>query len=180
MIAKILLIVALVIAGFVVVVVLQPSSFRIERSASLAISPADAFAQVNDLRRYAQWNPWGKLDPAMKTTFAGPSAGQGAIMEWSGNNQVGAGRITVAESRANERVTYALDFLEPLPSTSTAEFTFQAQGDRTLVTWAMFGERSFIPKAFGLFMDMDKMLGGFFEQGLADLEANAKPALAHN
>ena len=180
MIAKILIAAALVIAVFVIVVALQPSSFRTERSASLALSPAEAFAQVNDLHRYAEWNPWGKLDPAMKTTFAGPSAGTGAIMEWSGNNQVGAGRMTVAESRANERVTYTLDFLKPFPSTCTTEFTFQPQGDRTLVTWAMFGERSFIPKAFGLFMDMDKMLGGFFEQGLADLEANTKPAVANN
>jgi hypothetical protein len=35
----------------------------------------------------------------------------------------------------------------------------------------MFGPRSFLEKAVCLFLDMDAMVGGDFEQGLANLES---------
>jgi len=38
------------------------------------------------------------------------------------------------------------------------------------VTWSMDGNHNFIGKAFGMFMDMDKMLGNDIEKGLAQLK----------
>ena len=38
----------------------------------------------------------------------------------------------------------------------------------------MSGKNGFIAKAFGLFMDYEKMVGGQFETGLAQLEMAAK------
>ena len=35
----------------------------------------------------------------------------------------------------------------------------------------MTGQNNFIAKAFGLFMNMDKMIGGDFEKGLAQMKA---------
>jgi hypothetical protein len=35
----------------------------------------------------------------------------------------------------------------------------------------MTGNNNFMAKAFGLVMDMDKMVGGDFEKGLANLDA---------
>lgn len=43
-------------------------------------------------------------------------------------------------------------------------------GDQTTVTWSMTGRQKFIAKAFCLFVNMDKMLGGEFEKGLAQLK----------
>ena len=40
----------------------------------------------------------------------------------------------------------------------------------TMVTWSMFGQKNFISKAVCLFMDMDKMLGGEMEKGLASVK----------
>ena len=53
--------------------------------------------------------------------------------------------------------------------TSTVDFTFKPEGGKTVVTWAMYGENGFMGKAVSLFIDMDKMCGTQFEQGLADL-----------
>lgn len=105
------------------------------------------FAQIDDLHRYQVWNPWGKIDPAMNTRFEGPAAGVGAVLAWAGNNQVGEGRMTITESRPNERVGIRLDFLKPFPSTATAEFTVVPQGQNTVVTWSRSGKHTFIPKA---------------------------------
>lgn len=38
----------------------------------------------------------------------------------------------------------------------------------------MSGHRSFITKEVCLFMDLDKLIGGDFEKGLAKLKANAE------
>ena len=40
----------------------------------------------------------------------------------------------------------------------------------------MTGENNFMSKAFCLFMSMDKMVGGDFEKGLAQLKATAEEA----
>ena len=38
----------------------------------------------------------------------------------------------------------------------------------------MFGKNNFMGKAMGLIMDCDKMLGGQFEQGLANMKSVAE------
>jgi hypothetical protein len=50
------------------------------------------------------------------------------------------------------------------------------------VTWAMSGRNPFLGKAISLFINMDRMVGGQFEKGLADLkqltEAEARTPVA--
>jgi hypothetical protein len=45
-----------------------------------------------------------------------------------------------------------------------------------MVTWAMFGDKNFMAKAVHLFMNMDKMIGGQFEKGLADMKSIVESA----
>jgi Polyketide cyclase / dehydrase and lipid transport len=167
---------AVLVLVFVVIVTLQPAAFRITRSATMSAPAADAFAQVNDFHNWDAWSPWAKIDPAMKQTYAGAPAGTGAIYTWLGNNQVGEGRMTITQSRPNEMIEIRLEFLRPFKATHTAEFTFQPEGNQTIVTWSMSGHRNFMLKAFGLFMNMDKMLGGEFEKGLASMKAVVETA----
>jgi len=134
------------------------------------------FAQVNDFHNWDAWSPWAKIDPAMKKTHEGAPAGTGAIYTWAGNDQVGEGRMTLTESRPNELVRIKLEFMKPFASTADTEFTFKPAGDQTAVTWSMAGEKNFMAKAFGLFMNMDKMIGDDFEKGLAQMKSVAEAA----
>ena len=79
--------------------------------------------------------------------------------------------MTITESKAPEQVRIRLEFIKPMAGTSDVNFTFKPQGSETLVTWNMAGKSNFAGKAFDLFMDMDKMLGSQFDQGLAQLKA---------
>jgi uncharacterized protein YndB with AHSA1/START domain len=173
---KILIGLAAVIVVFAVVVALQPSEFRVVRSATIPAPPPAVFAQVNDFHHWNAWSPWAKLDPAMKQTYEGAPAGTGAIYTWTGNDDVGEGRMTVTESRPNELVRIKLEFLKPFAATNTTEFTFKPEGNQTAVTWAMIGEKNFISKAFSLFVSMDEMIGGDFDKGLAQMKAVAEAA----
>jgi uncharacterized protein YndB with AHSA1/START domain len=171
MLGTILIVIAVLVVLFVLVVATRPANFRVERSATMNAPPEEVFAQVNDLHKWEAWNPWGKLDPDMEQTYEGPPFGVGSSYSWVGNKNVGEGRMTIAESRPNDLILIELEFFKPFAATHTTEFTFQPVGESTKVTWAMFGENNFMAKAMGLFMSMDKMIGGMFEKGLADLKA---------
>ncbi len=163
--------IAAVVAVFLIIVALQPAEFRVSRSATIAASPSAVFPHVNDLHKWEAWNPWGKIDPAMKQTYEGAPAGVGAIYSWVGNSQVGEGRMTITESRPSDLVQIKLEFFKPFKGTNTAEFTFKPEGNQTAVTWSMWGKKNFLVKIFHLFMSMDNMIGGQFEKGLADMKA---------
>jgi uncharacterized protein YndB with AHSA1/START domain len=174
MLKKIFLTLVALIVLFVVVVAMQPAAYRVERSTKIAAPPATVFPLVNDFHRWDSWSPWAKLDPGMKTTFEGPAAGAGAIYKWIGNKDVGEGQMTLLESKPNELVRIKLDFLKPFKDTSTTEFTFKPAGDQTEVAWSMSGDRNFFAKAVCMFMNMDKMVGGDFEKGLAKIKSEAE------
>lgn len=165
---------ALVVVVFVIIVALQPAAFRVERSAAIAAPPSAVFAQVNDFHRWEAWSPWAKIDPAMKQTYEGAANGTGAVYRWTGNKDVGEGNMTITESRANELIRINLEFLKPFAGTNAVEFIFKPRGDQTDVTWSMAGRNNFISKAVCLFMNMDKMVGGQFEQGLAQMKSVAE------
>ncbi|MEO8616007.1 MAG: SRPBCC family protein [Luteolibacter sp.] len=169
MIRKILIGFAAVIVIFLIVVATRPSDFRIERSATIAATPAVLFEQVNDHHKFAVWNPFMKLDPNVKNTYSGPDSGVGAVCSWDGNNDIGAGSSTIIESKPGELVRMRMDWKRPMEGTSTVDFTFKPEGGKTVVTWAMYGPQNFMGKAMSLFMDCEKMCGPAFEQGLVDL-----------
>jgi len=178
MIASIVIGIAVLIALFVTFVATRPTDFRVTRSAIMTAPAAVVFAQVNDLRKWEAWNPWGKMDPTCKMTYNGLAAGVGAGYAWAGNGKVGEGRMTITESRPSELIQLKLEFLKPFKANNTAEFIFKTESNQTTVSWSMFGKKNFMFKAMGLFMDTDKMVGKDFEKGLADLKVVAEAASA--
>jgi hypothetical protein len=176
MLRKVLIALAAIVIAFLGLVAMQPAEFRIARATTVAAPASVVFAQVNDFHKWEPWNPWAKLDPAIEQTYEGAPAGTGAIYTWIGNSEVGEGRMTMTESRPNDLIRINLEFLKPFAGTSTAEFTFKAEGDQTAVTWSMAGKNNFIAKALCLFMNMDRMIGGQFEKGLARMKAVAEAA----
>jgi hypothetical protein len=165
-----LVLVALValLAGFVAI---QPEDFRIVRATTISAPTEKVFDQVNDFHNWEAWSPWAKLDPQAKNTFEGPSSGKGAIFKWSGNSEVGEGKMTLTESRPPELVAIKLEFIRPFAATNDVEFTFHPASGDTIVTWSMSGKNNFMGKAMCLVMNMDKTVGGDFEKGLASMKA---------
>ena len=185
MLVKILIGVAGVLAVFVAVVATRPSAYHVERQLEVA-APADlVFGVVNDLHRFAGvlvlfGTPWQQIDPGMQQSFAGPAAGVGQSYAWDSKKDVGKGRMTIEESVPGQKVGVKLEFVAPMKSTATFTLTLADTPTGSRVTWSMEGNHNFLGKAFGLFMDMDKMLGSDLEKGLARLktaaEEPAKPA----
>jgi hypothetical protein len=178
MLEKILIGVAGVLVLFVAVVATRRSTYHVERKLEVA-APADlVFGVLNDLHQFAGvlvlfGSPWETLDPNMRKTFEGPAAGVGQSYAWSGK-KVGKGKMTIEESVPGQKVGMKLVFVKPMESTATCGLTLARTPTGSFVTWSMDGKHNFIGKAFGMFMDMDNMLGADIEKGLAQLKSVAE------
>lgn len=165
------------IVGTVVVIAVQPADFRVTRSAVLPAPAPAVFGLLTDFRAWGSWSPWEKLDPGMQKTFSGAPKGEGAVYEWSGNDQVGRGRMEIVDVREHAQVTIDLQFITPFEAKNLTVFTLTPRGPEEVeVTWSMSGKNNFMGKAIGLFMDMDALIGKDFEKGLADLGRAARAA----
>ncbi len=160
----------LLVGALVFVVARKPNVFRIERTLRIDAPAAAIFPLVNDLHRFNDWSPYAKMDPEARHTHSGAALGVGAVFDWDGNKHVGTGRMEITESVPVARVTMKLDFFKPFEAHNTAEFVLKPVGVSTDVTWAMFGPQVFVGKVMSLFMNMDKMVGSQFEEGLANLK----------
>lgn len=172
---KILLALVAIIVIFLIVVLVQPSEFRVARTAKIEAPPSIVFEQVNSFKNWPAWSPWEKIDPNMTRTYEGPDSGKDAAYAWTGNDKVGQGKMTIVESKPGELVRINLDFIKPFPSPNNdVEFAFKPEGSGTEVTWSMAGKKNFMMKAFGLFMNMDSMIGSEYEKGLAEMKKVAE------
>jgi carbon monoxide dehydrogenase subunit G len=167
----------IVVLAVVVVLVLasrKPDHFRVQRSASIAAPPERIFPLINDFHRWGAWSPYEHKDPDMKRTFSGPGSGRGSTYEWTGNSNIGSGRMEIVESSAPSRVAIQLDFLKPFKAHNMATFTMEPAGRGTNVTWAMDGPTPFVGKIMHVFFNMDRMVGTDFEAGLVNLKTAAE------
>ncbi len=168
------IVVVVLLAAVLIFAATRPDNFSVQRTTSIKAPPEKIFPLISDLHRWGSWSPWEKMDPEMKRTFSGTASGKGAVYAWQGNNKVGEGRMEVTESSPPSKVTIKLDFLKPMESHGTAEFTLQPKGDSTNVTWVMHGPSPYIAKVMGIFVSMDSMIGKDFETGLANLKTAAE------
>ena len=160
-------------ALFALYVSTRPSQFRITRSRTIGATPERLFALVNDFHEWAVWSPWEKLDPGMKRTYEGPSAGPSARYAWAGD-KAGAGSMEITDAKPGESVAIDLRFIKPFPANNKVLFSFEPDGGGTRVTWTMDGQSNFVSKAFGVFVDMDKLVGKDFESGLEAMESASR------
>jgi uncharacterized protein YndB with AHSA1/START domain len=171
MLKKIALVIVVLVAALLAFAATKPDSFRVQRTASIKAPPEKIFPLISDLKRWNAWSPWEQLDPAMKRTHSGAASGQGAVYEWAGNGEVGAGRMEIVAAAPPSALKIKLDFLKPFEAHNFAEFTLEPNGDGTNVTWAMYGPNTYVSKLMSVFFSMDSMVGKSFETGLANLKA---------
>jgi hypothetical protein len=98
----------------------------------------------------------------------------GAVYEWDGDKNVGSGRITITDAAPPAKVSIDLALLKPFDAHNTLAVTLVPQGEATTVTWNMEGPVPYPAKVIHVLFNMDKMVGGDFEQGLDNLKALAE------
>lgn len=166
-----LAVVVLLVVGFAA---LQPDDFSIVRQTSIKAPPEKIYALLVDFRKWRAWSPWERIDPEMERSFSGAAEGVGAVYAWKGSDDVGAGRMEIREAVPWSRVAIRLVFERPMAADNNVVFMLSERGDATDIEWAMTGRQPLVGKIFGLFVNIDRMVGADFEKGLAALKAEAE------
>lgn len=175
MLKKLLLALVVIVGGFLAYVAFLPDVFQLTRTAVIAAPPEAVFGYLEDFRKWQDWSPWAKRDPNAKATFSGEAKGKGAIFEWDGNKDVGAGRMTILQSRPAGGLNIKLDFKRPYEASNNVTFLLKPEAGGTRVTWSMGGRQSYFEKAFCTLMGgLDRIVGPDYEKGLANLKAVAE------
>ena len=166
---------ALGIAAVLLLATRQPDTFRIQRTALIA-APADRiYPLIADLKQMNSWNPFVTRDANIKGSYSGPAAGTGARYVFEGQ-QAGSGSLRITDAAVPTRVAMKLDMSAPMEAHNDVLFMLAPEGGATRVTWTMQGPSPFLGKVMGVIFSMDKMVGGAFEEGLADLKIRAEGA----
>lgn len=168
---KILIAAVAAIAAFAGYVAILPPEYIIARSTTISAPPEKIFPHVNDFRKWQAWSPWAKIDPKATVNFEGSQSGKGAVMKWSGNNEVGEGSMTIADSKPAEAVRMKLDFTRPFQNAADVAFDLKPSAGKTEVTWSMSGQRDFTARAMCLIFGATSMIERDYDKGLASLKA---------
>ena len=152
----------------------KQGTFTITRSTVIAAPPERIVPLIDDFHAWVGWSPWENVpgDNLVKT-YSGAERGHGAVYEWTGK-RTGMGRMEIIGVVPNALVRTDLRFLKPFKAENIADFTLTPIAGGTQVTWTMTGKATLMSKVMGLFMNMDKMLGGSFEKGLAAMKSIAE------
>ena len=166
----ILWIVATVICIILIRASLMSNTMRIERSALILAAPNVVFKHINNLNSHLDWSAWEKIDSNMSRTMGAISEGVGATYEWSGNREIGSGKITFLESVPNSKIIGRIEFFSPMKAVNTLEYKLQEANGGTQITHSMYGSSPFISRVMCQFIDIDKMVGSKFEESLTSLK----------
>lgn len=164
------------IGGLIVLVLLLAAvtrkDYTLERSIVVNKNLEDTYHFISSIETQDSWSKWANLDPEMKKQYIGTDRTVGFISKWDSNHKnVGSGEQEIKKLVPNERMETEMRFLKPFKSVANGYFTtVPVDENHTKVSW---GFKARMPYPFNLMMvlmNMEKMLGNDFEEGLANMK----------
>ncbi|RMF58754.1 MAG: polyketide cyclase [Calditrichaeota bacterium] len=161
-----ILVILLVVAFFL------PTDYVVEREITIQAPKDTLFSYLKYVKNQDEFSVWSQMDPNMKKEYRGTDGTVGFVSAWdSDHEQVGKGEQEIINIKEGERIDFELRFFEPFESKGYAYFiTTALDSATTRVIWGFKGKSPYPFNLMLLLWDMDKMLGGDLEKGLANLK----------
>lgn len=176
MIKKVLAALALILSIFVVVAALKPADYLIKRDILINAKPEAIFPYLSSAKNADSWMPWADHDPQVKNSYSGPDDGVGSTASWESPGQMGTGKAEVVAIVPLQSVKTKITYSKPMEMNQDSEFILTPEGENTRMTWQVGGNQPFIARFMCtiMFMNMDKYVGGMFEEGLNKLKTKVE------
>ena len=169
-ISLVILTILLLLIGFLSYVATKESQFNYQRSGLIKAPASKIYPYLVNFKLGHQWSPYEQKDPSMKKTFSGPEGQVGSIMEFEGNSEVGSGKLEILKMVPDESVEIRLTMLKPFQAENIVRYKLSPEANGTLFTWSMSGDGGFLGKLIATVIDCEKMVGGQFSEGIANLK----------
>lgn len=168
----ILIIAGIILGLFLVLALIAPKRYDVEREIIINRPKAEVFEYVKYLKNQDKYSTWAKVDMEMKKEFSGVDGEPGFVSAWeSDNKDVGKGEQEIVAIVEGERIDFELRFLEPFQSTDYVSLiTTELDPTSTKVVWSFNGKMKYPMNIMLLVMNMDLLLGKDLEEGLVNLK----------
>ncbi len=176
MLKRVLGLIVVVIAFICLYAAFTPPGYVLSREMLVKATPEAIFPYINNSKKAQDWMPWKDSDPAAQMQYSGPDEGVGSTSSWDSTGPLGTGKAEVVESVQNKVVKTQLTYTRPMTMSQLAEIALTPTLDGTVVRWSVSGQSPFLCRVVGIFMNMDKMIGGEFEKGLKKLKLTLESA----
>lgn len=157
------------IALTLIVGLIQPKHYEMERSLDIKASKEVVFAKINDLKTWESWSPFKDADPTMAITLGEKTEGVGASYSWTGKRP-NNGYMEIVEADAPNSVKTAMKFDGSDGGTGWLKLA-DGENGATKTSW---GWSMDVPYPFNAFMvfgasSMESTMNTMFDNGLAKL-----------
>lgn len=169
------IIVALLAAIILIGGMFLPKTYTVSRSTTINAADSVIYKNIADFNEFYKWNPWAKMEPTAKIKISGPIAQPNHLYEWEGKDaKTGTGQMKIKAVEPMQTVDIELKFIKPFESIADTKFEITPDGTSNKVTWTMSGENNLMGKWMSVFVNMDKMIGKDFENGLQSLKEKSE------
>lgn len=170
MIGKVGIGIAVILGVFLIYVALKDPNYRIARQITVNASATVVFPYINSAEKMNDWMPWKDMDPELVMSHRGPESGVGSSSHWTSPGKMGVGSSTLIESVEPKYTRFRLVYEKPFSMTQMSTISIENHGDTSVVEWSVTGKNNYMGRLMCVFMNMDKLVGQSFEQGLANLK----------
>lgn len=141
---------------FLLLTLLAPGRFVVERKAELNGSPQQILQILADFNRYTEWNPWMTRDETVQIGISGSAATVGHSLTWKGKKS-GAGEI-VLQSANDSAIHWLILYTKPWKMQGEDRLQLRSTGpNQTEISWQHRGQ---LPWPFA------RLMGGFVRRSL--------------
>jgi len=159
----------IVAAAILILGAIEPTEVTVSRSTIIKGSKEAVFGQISHFHNWPNWSPWYRLDTTAKMTYYGAEGAVGSGYHWAGNDKVGEGDMKSTAINGTQ-MDFELKVIKPFESLATGTFKADDTAGMTRVTWSFKSKKKYPMNAMLVFMNMDKMLGKDFENGLNNMK----------
>ena len=111
-------------------------------------APLEAvYANVADLRNWQQWSPWLQAETGVDVVHGDQTDKAGSRCSWD-STSMSAGMIEHLRLVSQQRIEQRLRLRHPFAIAGQCNWTFDKEGEKTVVTWAVRARVPFSMRAF--------------------------------
>ena len=162
-----------IILLLVVIGVLLPSSYHVERSIRIKKSSKVIFPYLNNLQKWGSWTSLNaNKDYSLEQQFSGSNQGIGSEMAYHGD-KLGKGKIKIVDNELNDHVSFSLLINNRFKTDGVIQIESLAETDSEVII-TLDGDVGFhLPNRFIILM-MNNIAGSLFEESLNRLKMVAE------
>ena len=168
----VLFIIVVVVVMLLILALFAKKDYGVECEVAILKPKQEVFNYLKLLKNQDNFSKWATMDLNMKKEYKGTDGTVGFISAWDSNEKnVGKGEQEIKKIADGERIDYEIRFIKPFESTASAYMiTESIATNQTRVKWGFKSRMNYPMNLMLLFMNMEKMIGNDFSEGLTKLK----------